>query len=182
MGLFSKKSKERTWEDICSDLAKLLEKSRQSFFQATVDAVKAAGKTTPNDTLTGDGDLALKAYQMEVVSSFVGRQAYLAQEHLEEFDSLILQRIGGDDTDKCMEYVRRYYVETGEANVKLINDLIRFISGELEVDVSIVAGLRMRELIFSTDAQIVAAAAFGDTNLAGQLRSRAESAMANWRR
>jgi len=179
MGLFSRKPKQRSWEDVCVDLSELLEKSRQSFFQAAVGAVRESGTVVPNATLEGDGDLALRAYQLEVVSAFVGRQGYVAEEDLEKFDSLILDRIGGEDADKCMDYVHRYYVQTGEANVKLLNDLIRFISGAPEIDVSIVAGLRIRELIFSTDAQIVAAAVFGDDKLAGELRSRTETAMPN---
>jgi len=178
MGFFSRKTKQRTWDDICSDLSGLLEESRKRFFRAAVEAVKETGVAAPNDALGGEGDFALKGYQLELVSAFVGRQAYVEEESLEEFDSLMLSQICGDDAEDCMGYVHRYYVQKGEANVKLLNDVVRFITGKMEIDVSIIAGLRVRERIFSTDAQIVSAVVFGDNKLAGELKSRTESAMA----
>ena len=177
MGFFSKKPKQRDWEDVCSQLSRLMEESRQRFFDAAVKTMEKSGKPVQNASLEGDGELALTAYQLERVSAFVCDLEYVDKRKLDDFDTFLLDQICGEKTDDYMAYIHRYYVQTGEPNVKLINDLIRFISDESEIDVSTVADLQNRERIFAQDAKIVTAVAFGDDKLAGHLMEKTKSAM-----
>lgn len=176
MGWFSKKVSRDSWGEISVNISRMLEEGRERFFRACIRAVQRSEEEVVCESLGGSGDFALKGYQLGLVSAFLGLKGYIDERHAQEFVTPLYAHVCGSHVDECLEYLNRYYVEDGDGTMKLVGDVIRYVTNREEVDAAIAISLLPSELLLSGDAQIVVATCFGDEKVAEELMAGLERA------
>jgi len=175
MGLFSRKVGRDSWGTICTDLTGYLEQGRERFFDGAL-ALAGEGRSPINRKLGGKADLALKGYQLGLVSAILQERRYVDEKDAQEFVTLLYAQVCGARVQECIEYLDRYYLEEGRASLKLVRDVLGFIVCEENVDLAIAMGLLPHEFGLSASANIYTALVFGDEKRATDLMERAAKA------
>ncbi len=166
------------WPEISLGISKSLEDDRIRFFESCLERIeKSDSSKVVNRSLAGSADLALKGYQLGIVPAFLEYKQLLREEDAQQFATLLYAQVCGTKIEECLEYLHRYYMEKRDGAIRLVSDVIRYITNSEDVDSTIAMGLLVSEFMLSANAQIWVAVHFRDEILAKQLMDGTKRAL-----
>jgi len=125
------------WLTICTSIASELQELRQRWFRSFLDLIlKYSGKEVVNSALEGEAELALKAYQLYLVSSFLAGHEYIPQHEGKDFADLLYAQVCGTQLPECLHFLERYHEvgsdtseEVGRQTFRVASDVLEYILG-----------------------------------------------------
>jgi hypothetical protein len=140
--LFKSSPPRNQWGRISLDIAKGLEEVRNAWFGLCIEMLQSASKENPpgdhkleirirRNKLYGNGLLALKAYQLYIVSGFLVN--YIRQYEGKDFADILYAQVCGLDLENCLDYWGRYHEMEKDGGTQLFrftNDIAKHITGD----------------------------------------------------
>lgn len=131
MGIFSKLfagSPDREhWSTISLNISKGLEDIRKTWFDSCVKVLQESSSKKGKDSLAieivnihlgGGADLAIKAYQLYLVSGFLAQHAYIPPSEGKDFADILYAQVCGTQIEECLAFfhVTKRFKVTEERN------------------------------------------------------------------
>ena len=93
MGFFSKifykPPPREEWSEIALNISRSMESVAEIWFAEAVQTLKESSSEVKNTTLGGDGELALKAYQLFLSANFIASNGYISSDDGKDFADIL---------------------------------------------------------------------------------------------
>ena len=196
MGIFKRlSSKTQTpvvWDDVVPPLCLLLENIRGLWFQSSIHSLENVH--TPlmiNTKFEGEAEIAIKAFQLFIVSSLIAQKEYVPPEQAKEFMNFLCGAAWGKQEALCQPVYRRYVESSGldpkKARDLCVDDLILYVSGKEPIELERIdskaallmsGAFRMWSEVTVPETMICVAKIFNDVKLAADLRNNIDKLVA----
>lgn len=189
---FSKAQGPVSWEDIVRPLCLRLEHIRGLWFESSVRRLESMH--TPlmiNTKFEGEAEIAIKAFQLFIVSSLIATKQYVPPEQAKEFMNDLCVAAWGQQGALCQPVYQRYVESSGldpeKAEDLCVADLISYVSGkepseleriDPEAALLMNGAFRMWSTLTVSETMICVAKAFNDERLAAGLREKIDGLIA----
>jgi len=195
MGLFKKLRgiyNNRNWDTLATNISEGLKSVRNNYFDYCVKIIQENKDPTDNSSpdvavcnniLGGEAELAIKAYQLYLVSGFLAQHSYIPLEKGKDFADILYNKVCGEQLKICIDYVMRYAEAENDGASQLFrftHDVAKYITGKktaLEESMSI-ANLFP---IFTLNNHTVVASCFGDNKTLSQLELICKNKLSKFR-
>jgi len=125
------------WKGICSRMSQGLHEVKKEWFKSCLSAVKDAEKKgnsskIVNHDLSENISQAMNAFQLLQVQNILAEKQYISPEEGRDFVTMLYDSVCGNEVDKCLEYLGRYY-EAGDLGQQLFRvaaDITQGITSE----------------------------------------------------
>ncbi|MDV2502757.1 MAG: hypothetical protein RX318_02230 [bacterium] len=172
------------WAIISTNIAVALEEVRRYWFNDCVEYLRTLRDTEKehshieitNTELGGNADLAIRAYQLWVVSNMLAEKKYIPPDEGQDFADILYLQVGGTKIHNCMSYFERYKKASGGEQMTLLcADVAGYIT-EVVVGVDVIDLLALDNFFTLVETtQIVLAHAFGDEKTLSEFRTNNKS-------
>jgi len=182
MGIFSKllgnRPNREHWGLISLNIAKGLEEVRKIWFDSCVKLLQDSTEKNSLDfdlvniRLEREGELAIKAYQLLLVSNCLAKHTYIPPLQGKDFADILYAQVCGTQVEKILSFLSRYHevAESGTQLFRFCSDVAKYISGnEAPLAESTLLGSTL--LPFAIMNHIVVASCFGDDKTVKKLES-----------
>ena len=167
------------WLRICTSIASQLQVLRQRWFRSFLNVItKYSSKKVVNSALEGDAELALKAYQLYLVSGFLAGHDYIPQHEGKDFADLLYAQVCGTQLPECLRFLERYHEvgsdtseEVGRQIFRVASDVLEYILGGENPWVQASASRHLFPA-YNLLHHLVVADSFGDDQTAQIIRER----------
>jgi hypothetical protein len=136
MGFFSKlfytPPARDEWGSIALNIAQSIEKSSEEWFDTIVHKFEDGSTDVVNTSYGGDAELAIKAYQLFLASSFIGENQYILPEDGKDFADVLFASTCGTKLTDVLEFFGRYVEVSDDSGAQLsrfTGDVARYITG-----------------------------------------------------
>ena len=183
--LFSKDQTPVAWDDVVPPLCLLLENIRRLWFQSSVHSLENLDNPFLNNTkFEGEAEIAIKAFQLFIVSSLIAEKQYVPSEQAKEFMNVLCGAAWGKQGALCQPVYRRYVessaLDPEKAENLCVTDLILYVSGKKPIELERIdteaallmsGAFRMWSKLTVSETMICVAKIFNDVKLAADLRN-----------
>ncbi|NVM54780.1 MAG: hypothetical protein HWN66_13845 [Candidatus Helarchaeota archaeon] len=181
-GIKMKPSRE-DWSTTSLYISKGLEKLRRKWFDLCVKTLQESSSEKGKDSLDievvnirlgADADLAIKAYQLYLVSGFLAKHAYISLSEGKDFADILWAQVCGTQIEECLAFFSRYHEVQSDGGTQLFrfsSDVAKYITGnEAPLFESMLIGQTVGALVGSV--HILVASCFGDEKTVKKLESK----------
>lgn len=179
------------WPAISLYITKELEDVRKEWFGWCVRTFEKAADSfkqekdmdyqieVKNKHLSGEAELAIKAYQLFLASGFIAKHKYISQQEGKYFADLLYAQVCGTQLEECLPYFHHYLTtreSEGHHVYFFLKDVANYITGNQAtlVEVTFIQPI----FLILVDATCLAIAyAFGDEETSKEIRERLEKQM-----
>lgn len=117
------------WLTICTSIASQLQVLRERWFRSFLNVIKKySSKKVVNSALEGDAELALKAYQLYLVSGFLAGHDYIPQHEGKDFADLLYAQVCGTQLPECLRFLERYHEVGSDTSEEVSRQIFRVAS------------------------------------------------------
>ena len=165
------------WGMISLNISKGLEDVRLKWFDLCVKILRQSSSVKGelvNTHLGGEAELAIKGYQLWLVSGFLAQHAYISPEEGQDFAEILYAYVGGTKLDECMAFFRRYHeVQPGNGTQLFLfaSDVAKYITGK-EAPLAENMLISSAFPTFVALTHMVVAECFGDKETVNELMSK----------
>lgn len=189
MGIFSKLFASgpgrEDWSMISFKISKGLEDVRKTWFNSCVKVLQENSSKKGKDSLAikilnihlgGEADLAIKAFQLYLVSGFLSQHSYISPSKGKDFADILYAQVCGTQIVECLVFFSRYQEalsERGKQLFRFTSDVTKYITGNkapLNESMLIIPTVPL----FVSLNHIVVANCFGDNKMVKKLESNIE--------
>jgi|APSaa5957512535_1039671.scaffolds.fasta_scaffold40417_4 hypothetical protein len=120
------------WGSIALNIAQSIEKSSEEWLDAVVQKFENGSTDVLNTAFDGDAELAIKAYQLFLASSFIAENQYIPPEDGKDFADVLFASTCGTRLSDVLEFFGRYVEVADEGSAQLTrftNDIAKYITG-----------------------------------------------------
>ena len=120
------------WGSIALNIAQSIEKSSEEWFDTIVHKFEDGSTDVVNTSFGGDAELAIKAYQLFLASSFIGENQYILPEDGKDFADVLFASTCGTKLTDVLEFFGRYVEVADDGSAQLTrftNDVAKYITG-----------------------------------------------------
>ncbi len=184
MGIFSKlflgTPNRKNWRAISLNISKGLDEMRKIWFDSCVEKIQSnlSNKDSPNieeinTHLEGEAELAIKAYQLYIVSGFLAQHLYIPPSEGKDFADILYAQVCGTKIKEILAFLSSYdevHGEVEQQTFRFCSDVAKHIMGDkgaLAASILIVPSIPS----FIAINQYVVAECFGDKKTANELLS-----------
>lgn len=180
------------WPAISLYIAKEMEDIRKEWFGWCVRTFEKATDSfkqekdidhqieVKNKHLSGEAELAIKAYQLRMASSFIATHEYISRREGKYFADLLYAQVCGTQLEECFPYFNRYLMmdkeNEGSSIYFFLKDVANYITGNQATLVE-VTFIQPIFLILADATCLAIAYAFGDEETSKEIQERLEKQM-----
>lgn len=173
------------WSMISFNISKGLEDVRKTWFNSCVKVLQENSSKKGKDSLAikivhirlgGEANLAIKAFQLYLVSSFLSQHSYISSSKGKDFADILYAQVCGTQIVECMAFFSRYQEVLSNRGTQLFrftSDVAKYITGNktpLNESMLIVPTI---SLFVSLNYSVIANC-FGDNKMVKKLESDIE--------
>jgi len=178
MGFFSKMfykpPPKEIWSEIALNISKSIESVGAIWFDKIIDKLIENSHEIKNTTVAGDGELALKAYQLYLSVNFIASNQYISSENGKDFADILFAYVCGNKTNEILEFFGRYVdTEDGDTISRFSIDISSYILGTKSVMGLLLVSPSIIELGLMLDAHI--AKHFGDESTSNKMNQKLQN-------
>lgn len=189
MGIFSKLFARgpgrEDWSMISLNISKGLEDVRKTWFNSCVKVLQENSSKKGKDSLAikivhirlgGEANLAIKAFQLYLVSGFLSQHSYISPSKGKDFADILYAQVCGTQIVECLAFFSRYQEVLSDRGTQLFqftSDVSKYITGNkapLNESMLIMPNIPL----FVSLNHIVIANCFGDNKMVKKLKSDIE--------
>ena len=189
MGIFSKLFARGPGREDCSmislNISKGLEDVRKTWFNSCVKVLQENSSKKGKDSLAikivhirlgGEANLAIKAFQLYLVSGFLSQHSYISPSKGKDFADILYAQVWGTQIVECLAFFSRYQEVLSDRGTQLFqftSDVSKYITGNkapLNESMLIMPNIPL----FVSLNHIVIANCFGDNKMVKKLKSDIE--------
>lgn len=180
MGIFSKLfSGSPSREDLSTislNISEGLEDVRKTWFNLCVGILQKYLDKKENNSLNihlgGEADLAIKSYQLYLLSVFLAQHTYILPSESKNFTNILYPQVCGTQIEECFIFFSRYdevRFASKEQLIRFFSDVANYITNNKAPLADIL--LTPTFPIFVASNHIVVASCFGDSKMVKKLES-----------
>jgi hypothetical protein len=163
---------------ISLNIAKGLEEVRKIWFDSCVKLLRESAKKNSLDIhlvtirLGGEGDLAIRAYQLLLVSNCLAKYTYIPPSQGKDFADILYAQVCGTKVETILSFLSRYHevTDSGTQLFRFSSDVAKYITGN-ESPLAESTLLASTLLPFAVMNHLVVASCFADDKTVKKLES-----------
>lgn len=131
----------KLWFSISTNISLELKDLREFWFDYCIKTINHRRQSTNinhvnfNTELKGVADIAIKAYQLYLSSTFIAQHTYIDLSVGKEFADILYAQVCGTEIKECMVYFERYMELNGNSTqlFRFSSDVANYITGKEDI-------------------------------------------------